>query len=79
MRSFSTYDAKNRFSELLDAVATGETIEIVRRGKPVAHLVPVPQENGRFASPADAASWLRKNRVKVPPGTVRGLLDEGRR
>jgi len=79
MRSFSTYDAKNRLSELLDAVATGETIEIVRRGKPAAHLIPVPQENPRFASPAEAASWLREDRIKLPRGTVRALLDEGRR
>ncbi len=79
MRSFTTYDAQNRLSGLLDAVASGETIEIVRRGKPVAHLVPIPKENGRFASPSDAASWLRRNRVNVPAGTLRVLLDEGRR
>jgi prevent-host-death family protein len=79
MRRFSTYDAKNRLSELLDAVATGESIEIVRRGKPAARLVPIPSEDSPFASPAEAASWLRGNRIKVPRGSIRDSINEGRR
>jgi prevent-host-death family protein len=79
MRRFSTYDAKNRFSELLDAVATGETIEIVRRGKPAARLTPIPADDAMFASPGDAARWLREQRVKVPRDSIRESIDEGRR
>jgi prevent-host-death family protein len=79
MRQISTYDAKNRLSELLDAVAAGETIEIVRRGKPAARLVPIPSDDALFGSPADAARWLRENRVRVPQASIRASIDEGRR
>jgi prevent-host-death family protein len=79
MRQISTYDAKNRLSELLDAVATGESVEILRRGKPAAWLVPIPPEDATFSSPADAARWLREHRVKVPHDAIRASIDEGRR
>lgn len=79
MRQISTYDAKNRLSELLDAVAAGETIEIVRRGKPAARLVPIPVADTTFASPADAARWLREHRIKVPRNAIRESIVEGRR
>jgi prevent-host-death family protein len=79
MRQISTYDAKNKLSELLDAVASGETIEIVRRGKPAARLVPIPPDDTRFGSAAEAASWLRGNRIVVPRASIRASIDEGRR
>jgi prevent-host-death family protein len=79
MRQISTYDAKNRLSELLDAVASGETIEIVRRGKPAARLVPITTENAQFTSPAEAARLLRENRARVPRNSIRASIDEGRR
>ncbi len=79
MRQFTTYDAKNRLSELLDAVAAGETIEILRRGKPAARLVPVVTNAERFATPKDAADWLRNNRTKVGGKLIRALIEEGRR
>ena len=40
MNSYSLADAKARLSELIDKVAAGETIEITRRGRPAARLVP---------------------------------------
>lgn len=39
MKSVSLADAKAHLSELIDGVAKGETVEITRRGKPVAQLV----------------------------------------
>lgn len=79
MRRINTYDAKNRLSELLDAVAAGETIEIMRRGKPAARLVPVPSAGSPFTDSADAARWLREHRLKVSRGAIRASIDEGRR
>ncbi|MFO1019636.1 MAG: type II toxin-antitoxin system prevent-host-death family antitoxin [Planctomycetales bacterium] len=35
------YDAKTRFSELLDRAAGGEEITITKHGTPVARLIPV--------------------------------------
>ncbi len=40
MDSYSLADAKARLSELIDKVEAGETVEITRRGKPVANVVP---------------------------------------
>lgn len=37
-------DAKARFSEIVDRVEAGESIEIVRRGKPAARLVPTDRQ-----------------------------------
>jgi len=39
MDSINLADAKAHLSELIDRVEKGETIEILRRGKPVARLV----------------------------------------
>lgn len=41
MKSFAIFEAKNRFSELIAAVAHGEEITITRHGAPVARLVAV--------------------------------------
>ena len=39
MRTVAVFEAKNRFSELLAAVARGEEITITRHGAPVARMV----------------------------------------
>ena len=39
-RSVSVAEAKAHLSEILDAVERGENIEITRRGKPIADIVP---------------------------------------
>jgi prevent-host-death family protein len=40
MKHVNLADAKARLSELVDLAEAGETIEIMRRGKPVARLTP---------------------------------------
>lgn len=40
MDSYSLADAKARLSELIDKVESGDTVEITRRGKTVARVVP---------------------------------------
>lgn len=42
MDAINLSDAKARLSELIDRVEAGETVEIRRRGKTVARLVPAP-------------------------------------
>lgn len=41
MASVNLAEAKAHLSELLNRVEAGETVEILRHGKPVAQLVPV--------------------------------------
>jgi len=40
MHTVNLADAKARFSELVDRVAAGDTVNILRRGKAVARLTP---------------------------------------
>ena len=44
MTSVNVYEAKTKFSKLLQRVAAGEEIVISNRGVPVAQLIPFPQE-----------------------------------
>lgn len=81
MREFGSFEAKNRLSELLDAVENGEEITITRRGKPVARLVRHDPGDDR-AKAVDAAHRFMKRREKITLGgvaTIRELIDEGRR
>ena len=50
MKDISATTAARRFSDVLDAVEhRGESFAIVRRGHPVAHLVPAASASGRAA------------------------------
>ncbi len=57
MKTVAVFEAKNRFSELLNAVEHGEEITITRHGTAVARLVSVaaagqgaPGQQGRVAA-----------------------------
>lgn len=62
-------------SAMLDLVEQGETVRIMRHGKPVADLVPV-----RLDQPISKASYQQAFQpvIDLPAGysAVRGLLDE---
>ncbi|MDF1614367.1 type II toxin-antitoxin system Phd/YefM family antitoxin [Desulfurivibrio dismutans] len=49
MQKVNVREARRDISRLLDAVAGGEEIVIVRRGKPVARLLQVEQPGGGLA------------------------------
>ncbi len=48
MGAISLADAKAHLSELVDRVEAGDSIEITRRGKPVARLTAVAQPRKRI-------------------------------
>ena len=79
MKQVPLADAKMRLSELIDAVAEGETIEITRRGRAVARLVPADAPK----QPIDFER-LRKHISSMPRGEtpagdfVRQMRDEDR-
>jgi prevent-host-death family protein len=75
MNTISLTDAKAHLSELIDRVEAGDTIVIVRRGKPVAQLTAVARPRKRVDAallqavtetmrpqPQDAASLVRSMR-----------------
>lgn len=61
MERINLADAKARLSEIVDRVEAGETIEITRRGKPAARLVPPVSEK----KPVDVEA-LRRLRATMP-------------
>lgn len=73
-----TFEAKNRFSELLDRVERGEEVTITRHGRPVARLVAAKTRDIEKARAA--AEWILAHRHENRLGddTVKGLIEEGR-
>jgi prevent-host-death family protein len=55
MKTATVRDVRNRFSALETWVEHGEKIEIRKRGKPVAWLVPVPLASKKLVKPDFAA------------------------
>ena len=74
------YEAKTRFSELLERVESGESLTITRHGSPIALLVPVQHKSTREERKAAIAAireLSKKNRLKG--SKLRDLIAEGRR
>jgi prevent-host-death family protein len=79
MATFGIYEARTRWSEVIDRVAKGEEITITRHGTPVAKLVPA---NGQGKlSVAGAIQELRRFRRKhkLRGLTIKQMIEEGRR
>ena len=81
MTEVGTFEAKNRLSELLDRVESGEEVTITRHGKPVARLVAPVLDEERKARARAAAEWIRANRTGNTLGglSIKELIEEGRR
>ncbi len=79
MDPVSLADAKARLSELIDLVEAGDSIDITRRGKPVARLTTLAAPR----KPVDAAQ-LQSLTASMPPQTqtaadlVRSMRDGDR-
>lgn len=73
------FDAKTRLSELVDRVFTnGDEVLLTRRGKPVARIVPLADEDSA-AETALALLLLAREGSSAGPGSLRELIDDGRR
>jgi prevent-host-death family protein len=77
--TIGAYDAKTRFSELLERVETGQEITITRHGTPVARLVPVKTGSTlkQRRSAIDRIRELRKG-LSLRGLKVKDLINEGR-
>lgn len=77
MVSLNVRETRERISQLLDAVAAGEEVIILRRGQPAARLVRAESAPVRFPDRS-------RLRAELPPmvesaaETVRSLRDEAR-
>lgn len=79
MRTIGAYEAKTHLPRLLDEVESGDEITITKHGRPVAVLVPV--RTPRRSEIEAAIAGLRALRARQPSGagSLRDLVDEGRR
>lgn len=80
MTSISYYEARTRFSQLLDQVARGKKILITRRGCPAALLSPPPEEARKDVSRVlEEMKALRRGNTLGQVLSIRDLIEEGRR
>lgn len=78
MTEVALYEAKAQLSAIVERVAsTGEEVLITRRGKPMARLVPVDDESAIESALAHLLAAREASRPGT--GTLRELIDEGRR
>jgi len=71
------FEAKTRFSELVETCISGREIVVTRRGEPVVRIVPYDPPARRRV---EALAGLRSIRARAAPGpSARELRDEGRR
>lgn len=80
MTTVGAFEAKTHLNQLLSRAAKGETIQITRRGVPVAKLVPAIASDEHV----DLGEVVRKIRlvrkgVKLGKISIRALINEGRR
>ena len=74
------YDAKTRFSELLERVERGAEVTITKHGTPVARLVPVCKRLSREERRAAIARWRESSKgISLGGLRIRDLVNEGRR
>ena len=79
MRTVGLCEAREKLSELVECVSTGEQIGITRRGKLVAVLVPARCDVDLRAVFA-RIERIRKRVKPLPKGmTIKDLIEEGRR
>lgn len=73
------FEAKNRFSELLDRVGRGAAFTITKHDRPVARLVPMGKGAGAGRKQATAQLRALRGRYSLKGISARSLIDEGRR
>lgn len=79
MNAISLAEAKTHLSELLDRVEAGDTIDITRRGKPVARLTTVAAPRKRIdVAVLQALTADMSEQAESAAGLVRTMRDGDR-
>lgn len=79
MATIGSFEAKTKFSALLERVEQGEQILITRRGKPVARLMPIaPVRKEKVSAAMERLRKLRKGTTLGGLGW-KELRDAGRK
>jgi prevent-host-death family protein len=78
MEKFSVYDAKARFSELVERAESGRSTVITKRGRVVARIVPAKERTWDRSAVLDEVEALRKALRVTRRFRMREALAEGR-
>lgn len=79
MRSAGIFEAKQNFSQLIDAVEAGEEVRITRHGKEIVRMLPMKRAVVSEEQIQRELQALRDLRSRVKPGPGwKKLRDEGR-
>ena len=73
------FEAKNRFSELLERVGRGAEVVITKHDRPVAKLVPASSSVGMERKKTTDDLRALSKRYSLKGLSVRKLVEEGRR
>ena len=78
MVTVGSFDAKTHLPALLERVVKGETVQITRRGMPVAKLVPVQAE--KTYDLKQTARRIREARkgIRLHGLRIKDMINEGR-
>jgi prevent-host-death family protein len=79
MKTVGAFEAKTHLNELLRRASEGETIQITRRGVPMARLIPPDNDEKRDVRCLAAAIRTLRKGARLGKITIRELIDEGRR
>ena len=79
MNKLSVYDAKARFSALVERAESGRSTVITKRGRVVAKIVPASAPEWDRAAVLDEAEAFRKSVSIKGRVSVRKLIEDGRR
>lgn len=75
-----SYEAKTHLPKLLDSVERGETVVIMRHGRPAARLMPIMQDGPDARSVIDDfKTFSRSRRRTLGRLSPRSLIEDGRR
>jgi len=78
MDKLSVYDAKARFSELIERAQSGRSTVITKRGRVVARIVPAKERQWDRSAVLDEVEALRKDLRVKRQFKFSELLAEGR-
>ena len=79
MRSAGIFEAKQKFSQLIDAVEAGEEVRITRHGKEIVRMLPVQRVVISDEQIERELKALRELQARIKPGPGwKELRDEGR-
>ncbi len=79
MRKVGLFEAKQKLSELAERAGRGERIGITKRGKLIAEIGPVRQEQVDLNEVFARMDEIRKRSKKPKHVSVKELIEEGRK